>query len=244
MYLSWIIPSYNEEKRIEKTLRAVDAYLKSCQFPGGYEIVIANSASRDRTAEIIKSLQSQITNLKLLNLENKGKGWAVKQGMLQAQGEIRLFSDADNSTAPEYFDAIIPFFEKGYDIVISSRHPKDAPGASRDIKEPMLREFLGGLGNIIIQLFGVWGIWDTQNGFKAFSAQAAEKVFKVTRIFDFAFDVEMLALARRFDYKIAIIPVRWRYEPESTVTLKAYLKFFIDVFKIRWYLFTNIYTKL
>lgn len=241
MYLSWIIPSYNEEKRIAKTLREVDAYLKSRQFPGGYEIVVANSASRDRTAEMVKNLQPQIPNLKLLNLENKGKGWAVKQGMLQTQGEIRLFSDADNSTAPEYFDAMLPFFKKGYDIVISSRHPKDVSGASRDVKEPMLRELLGGLGNIVIQLFGVWGIWDTQNGFKAFSAPAAEKVFKITRIFNFAFDVEALALARRFSYKVATIPVRWRYEPESKVTLKDYLKFFIDVFKIRWYLLINIY---
>lgn len=241
MYLSWIIPSYNEEKRIEKTLREVDVYLKSRQFPGGYEIVVANSASRDRTAEIVKNLQLQIPNLRLLNLENKGKGWAVKQGMLQTQGEIRLFSDADNSTAPEYFDAMRPFFEKGHEVVISSRHPKDAPGASRDVKEPMLRELLGVLGNIIIQLFGIWGIWDTQNGFKAFNAQAAEKVFKVTRIFDFAFDVEALALARRFGYKIAVIPIRWRYEPESKVTPKDYLKFFIDVFKIRWYLLTNKY---
>ena len=241
MYLSWIIPAYNEEKRIERTLREVDTYLKSRSFSGGYEIIVAFSASRDRTAEIIKKMQSEVPGLRLLSLENKGKGWAVKQAMLQARGEIRLFSDADNSTAPEYFDKMRSFFDKGYEVVISSRHPKDVPGASRDVEEPWYRELLGSLGNLVIQIFGVWGIWDTQNGFKAFSSPAADKIFSLTSIFGFAFDIEVLALARRLNYRVAIIPVRWRYELESTVTLKDYLKVFVDVFKIRWYVLINKY---
>lgn len=222
-------------------MREVDSYLKARAFLGGYEIIVAYSKSKDHTAEIVKGLQPQMANLKFLDLENRGKGWAVKRGMLSAQGEIRVFSDADNSTIPEYFDDMLPFFKKDFDIVISSRHPKDVPGASRDIKEPWYREFLGGVGNIIIQLLGVWGIWDTQNGFKAFSAKAAQKLFSMSRLSGFAFDVEVLVLARLLGYQIAIIPVRWKYGPESTVTLKDYLKFFIDVFKIRWYLLINIY---
>ena len=241
MYLSWIIPTYNAEKIIEKTLREVDSYLKSHAFSGGYEIIVAYSKSSDHTAEIVKNLQAQMTSLKFLELENKGKGWAVKQGMLNAQGDIRIFSDADNSTAPEYFAAMEPFFEKGFDVVISSRNSKDIAGASRDIKEPMLREFLGGVGNIVIQIFGVWGIWDTQNGFKAFTAKSAQRLFGISRMSGFAFDVEILALARLLGYRTAIIPIRWKYGPESTVTLKDYLKFFIDVFKIRWFLLINIY---
>ena len=241
MYFSWIIPTYNAEKIIAKTLREVDAYLKSRALAGGYEIIVAYSKSKDHTAEIVKNLQTQIPALKFLDLENKGKGWAVKQGMLRAQGEIRIFSDADNSTAPEYFDAMLPFFQKGFNIVMSSRHPKDASGASRDVKEPMLRELLGGMGNLIIQFLGVWGIWDTQNGFKAFSAVSAQKLFGMSRMCGFAFDVEILALARLLKYQIAIIPIRWKYGPESTVTFKDYLKFFVDVFKIRWFLLTNIY---
>lgn len=241
MYLSWIIPTYNAEKIIEKTLREVDSYLRSRAFPGGYEIIVAYSKSKDRTAEVVKGLQAQIPDLKFLDLENKGKGWAVKQGMLNAKGDFRIFSDADNSTAPEYFDNMVPFFAKGFDMVISSRHPKDVSGASRDVKEPMLREFLGAIGNIVIQIFGVWGIWDTQNGFKAFTASSAQKIFQINRMYSFAFDVEILALARLIGQRIAIIPIRWKYGPESTVTLRDYLKFFIDVFKIRWYLLTNIY---
>lgn len=242
MYLSWIIPAYNEERRIEKTVREVDAYLRSKSFPGGYEIIVSNSASRDRTADIVERLkQSGIPNLKHLNLENRGKGWAVKQGMLGARGDIRLFSDADNSTAPEYFDAMAPLFQQGCDVVISSRDPKDAPGASRDVKEPWYRELLGNLGNLIIQTFGVWGIWDTQNGFKAFSKRAAERIFGQTLISEFAFDIEALALARALGLRIAIIPVRWVFDAQSTVTLKAYVQVFLDVFRIRWNFLTGSY---
>lgn len=242
MYLSWIIPCYNEERRIEKTLREVDAYLRSKNFAGGYEIIVANSASRDRTAAIVEGLVIEIPRLRLLNLENKGKGWAVKQGMLNANGDIRLFSDADNSTAPNYFDAMVPFFEKGADIVISSRDPKDAPGASRDIKEPWYREIMGRMGNMIIQIFGVWGIWDTQNGFKALTVKATQDIFSKTLMYDFSFDIEMLALAKKLGYKIAIIPIQWKFDPDSKVTLSAYIKVFIDVFKIRWNIIINKYS--
>lgn len=241
MYLSWIIPAYNEERRIAKTLSEVEAYLESRNFPGGYEIIVANSASADRTGEIVRGLEPQITGLRLLNLENRGKGWAVKRGMLEAKGDIRLFSDADNSTAPEYFDAMVPFFRKGYEMVISSRDSKDAPGAARDRREPWYREIFGNLGNLLIQALGVWGIWDTQNGFKAVSAKAAEAIFSQSRIGGFAFDIEMLALARRLGYHLAVIPIKWKFDPDSKVTLKAYFQVFADVFRIRWNLLTGKY---
>lgn len=241
MYLSWIIPCYNEEKRIKRTLHEVDAYLRSRNFPGGYEIIVSNSASKDRTKDIVQGLMSSIPNLKIINLENKGKGYAVKQGMLMAKGDIRLFSDADNSTAPEYFDAMRPLFDRGYDIVISSRDPKDAPGASRDIKEQRYRELLGTLGNLVIQIFGVWGVWDTQNGFKALTAKAAGRIFLQSKMYGFSFDIELLALAKKFGYRIGIIPIRWKFDPDSTVTLKAYIQVFVDVFKIRWNLLINVY---
>ena len=243
LYLSWIIPCYNEERRIEKTLREVDAYLRSKNFSGGYEIIVVNSASRDRTAAIVEELIIEIPRLRLLNLENKGKGWAVKQGMLNAKGDIRLFSDADNSTAPNYFDAMIPFFEKGMDIVISSRNPHDAQGASRDIKEPWYREVMGRMGNLLIQIFGVWGIQDTQNGFKALTAKSARDIFSRALMYDFSFDIEMLALAKKLGYKIAIIPIQWKFDPDSKVTLSAYIRVFMDVFRIRWNLLTGKYNR-
>ena len=241
MYLSWLIPSYNEERRIEKTIREVDAYLKAKNFSGGYEIVVCNSASKDRTAEIVKNLMSQIPNLRLLNVASSGKGLVVKEGMLESNGDIRLFSDADNSTAPNYFDAMEPMFKQGYDVVISSRDPKDAIGASRDVKEQWYRELLGNAGNLVIQIFGVWGIWDTQNGFKACTAKAAQEIFSHTRMAGFSFDIEMLGIARMLHYRIGIIPIRWKFDPDSKVTLKSYIQVFIDVFKIRWNLIRGAY---
>lgn len=242
MYLSWIIPSYNEEGRIEKTLREVDAYLRTKNLSGGYEIVVSNSASTDRTKEIVERLAEEIPHLRILNLENRGKGWAVKKAMRETRGDIRLFSDADNSTEPEYFDAMETFFKEGYDVVISSRDPKDVAGASRDVKEPWYREVMGNAGNMVIQIFGVWGIWDTQNGFKACTAKAAEEIFSRVTMTGFSFDIEMLALARALGYRMAVIPVRWHFEEGSKVTLKAYIQVFLDVFKIRWNFISRRYT--
>lgn len=241
MYLSWIIPVYNEERRIEKTVREVDEYLRSKNFPGGYEIIVVNSSSRDKTSDIVKRLSSEIPAVSVKTVENKGKGWAVAQGMLNSKGGIRLFSDADNSTSPEHFEKMIPLFERGYDVVISSRNSKDAPGASIDVSESVIRSLAGKIGNIIIQLFAVPGIWDTQNGFKAFRKESAENIFSRLTILGFAFDIEALVLARRLRYRIGIIPVKWKHDPDSKVTFGSYLQVFLDVFRIRWNFITRRY---
>ncbi|OHA00587.1 MAG: hypothetical protein A3C11_02935 [Candidatus Sungbacteria bacterium RIFCSPHIGHO2_02_FULL_49_12] len=242
MYLSWIIPAKNAELLIEKSVREVDSYLRVKGFE--YEILVVENGPRDKTSEIVESLRSEIPALQLLHVPDPGKGGAVKDGILKAKGEIRLFSDADNSTAPNYFDKMLPLFKAGCEVVISSRDAKDAEGAGRDIEEPWYREILGNLGNIVIQLFGVWGIWDTQNGFKALTAATADRIFSQTKIMGFAFDIEMLLLARRFKYKMCIIPVKWKFDPHSTVTLSAYLAVFLDVFRIRWNVMRGIYPKI
>jgi glycosyltransferase involved in cell wall biosynthesis len=234
MYISWIIPAHNEEKRIEKAVYEVDAYLKSRSFPGGYEIIVSNSASSDRTPDIVARLGRDVRNLSLLNVQRRGKGLAVKHGMLQARGDIRLFSDADNSTQPAYFDDMIPFFVAGCDVVISSRHPRDAAGASRGATEPWYRHLSAPLGNVVIRAVGVPGIRDTQNGFKALNAGAAKAIFSRSRIEGFGFDVEVLALARMLGYRIGIIPVHWAFDPYSTVTFAALPEMLAEVFRIRW----------
>lgn len=241
MYLSWIIPCYNEEHRIGKTIREVEAYLRAKNF--SYEIIAVDDNSKDKTREVIRDLMGEIPNLRLIEKSPKGKGGAVRQGMLEARGEIRLFSDADNSTAPDHFDKMGPFFETGYDVVISSRDSKDAEGASRDVEEQWYRELFANLGNLMIQALGVWGIWDTQNGFKAFTAKAAETIFSRLTILGWAFDIEVLVLARRLGYKLAIIPVRWRFEADSKVTLGTYIEVFKDVFRIRWNVISGKYSK-
>lgn len=231
-FLSVVIPAYNEEKRIVRTLKSISSYLESQSYP--YEIIIVSDGGEDGTAEAVR--ESGLTNprIRLIDRkENKGKGYTVKQGMLSAQGKIRLFTDADNSTDISHFEKMRHLFDQAYDVVISTRHPRDAKGARQDISQPWYKRLMGIVGNLYIQMVALPGIWDTQNGFKAFRSQAAQKIFSRTKIDRWAFDVEVLCLARKFKYKIGIIPVQWRNDPRSRVSLGAYFKFLFDVLRIR-----------
>jgi len=239
-YLSVIIPAYNEEKRISKTLLAVDEYLRKQSFD--YEILAVSDGSKDKTGEIVADFQKTIKNLKLIdNKVNHGKGWVVRQGMLQASGQVRLFMDADNATTLDHFDKMKPYFEQGADVVIGSRDAKDAKGAKQAVSQPGFKRLLGNTGNILIQIFAVWGIWDTQCGFKAFSARAAEAIFPRTKIDRWGFDIEALALARKLKYKIDIVPVYWINDPNSRVGLKGYLMTFKELFQVWWWLVRDAY---
>lgn len=244
MYLSWIIPAHNEERRIEKTIREVDAYLrlkKNFDASFRYEIILVNNGSFDATQKIAERLQKEIPDFSVLVTNGPGKGWAVRQGMLQSQGDIRLFSDADNATSPDHWDRLAPLFQKGYDVVIGSRNFRDVPGAEQRVGEPLIRRIAGQMGNLWIQFFAVPGIWDTQAGFKAFTKKSAEEIFSRTRMNGFSFDIEVLALARRLGYKIGIVALNWMHDPESKVTMKSYFEVLLDVLKIRWHLFTGKY---
>ena len=239
-YLSVIIPAYNEEKRISKTLLAVDEYLQKQSFD--YEILVVSDGSTDKTAEIITDFQKNVKNLKLIdNKANHGKGWVTRQGMLQAQGLVRLFMDADNATTLDHFDKMKPYFEQGANVVIGSRDAKDAKGAKQAVAQAGFKRLLGNAGTVLIQIFAVWGVWDTQCGFKAFSAKAAEDIFSKSKIDRWGFDIEALALARRLKYKIDIIPVYWINDPNSKVSLKGYLMTFKELFQVWWWLIRDAY---
>ncbi len=240
LYLSVIIPAYNEAERIPKTLKIISSYLE-CQ-PYSYEILVVCDGSKDRTADVVRDISLLTPKLKLIDRKkNMGKGYSIKEGMLAAKGKVRLFTDADNSTDISYFDKMRPLFDKGYDIVISTRDSKDAEGAGQDISQPWHKRLMGNMGNLYIQIMAVPGIWDTQNGFKSFRDYAAEKIFSKTIINRWAFDVEALALARKLDYKIGIIPIHWIDDPKSHVSLPAYFKVLFDVAKIRWNLMRRKY---
>ncbi|MDD2753605.1 MAG: glycosyltransferase family 2 protein [Candidatus Portnoybacteria bacterium] len=239
-YLSVIIPAYNEEKRISKTLLAVDEYLQKQSFE--YEILVVSDGSTDKTAQIITDFQKSIKSLKLVdNKANHGKGWVTRQGMLAALGQVRLFMDADNATTLDHFDKMKPYFEQGANVVIGSRDSKDAKGAKQAVSQPGLKRLLGNAGNILIQIFAVWGVWDTQCGFKAFSAQAAKDIFSKSKIDRWGFDIEALALARKLKYKIDIVPVYWINDPNSKVSMKGYLMTFKELFQVWWWLVTDAY---
>jgi hypothetical protein len=172
---------------------------------------------------------------------NRGKGYTVKEGMLAARGQIRLFTDADNSTDIAHFDKMKPLFDQGCDIVIASRNAADAPGALQVVSQAWYKRAIGRLGNRLVQMVAVPGIWDTQCGFKAFRAEAAERIFSQTTIERWGFDIEVLALAQRLKYKIGIIPARWLNDERSHVRMSDYLHVLGDTFTVRRNLLTGKY---
>lgn len=240
IYLSVIIPAYNEEKRISNTLLDIDKYLSKQDY--SYEIIVVSDGSKDKTAAIVNKFSDLIKNLRLIdNKENHGKGWVVRQGILEAKGRYRLFMDADNATTIDHFEKMIPLFKQGFKVIIGSRDKKDAPGAKQAVAQSFLKRQLGNFGNILIQLLAVSGIWDTQCGFKAFTDKATNDIFERCLIDRWGFDIEALAIARKLDYKIGIIPVNWVNDPESKVSLKGYLNTFRELFKIKWNLIIHKY---
>jgi dolichyl-phosphate beta-glucosyltransferase len=238
-FLSIIIPAYNEAKRLPLTLADINKRLSAVDY--SYEIIVVDDGSKDATVEIAKRFTHLIKNLKVIeNKENHGKGWVVKQGMLQAQGKWRLFTDADNATSIDQFCKMIPYFPD-YQIIIGSR---DIKGAKLMPPQPFYRRFLGNVGNLIIQILLLPGLWDTQCGFKCFSEEAALKIFSLMKINRWGFDVEALALGKKLGYKIKEIPVVWVNDPSSKVKPSAYLQMLGEVFKIRWWLWVGKYKGL
>lgn len=237
-YVSVVIPAYNEEKRLPHTLRAVVTYLKKQSFD--WEIAVVNDGSKDKTADVVKGFSVEDARIQLLSYGgNRGKGYAVRYGMMHVHGEIQVFMDADNSTSIDHIEKFIPFTAQGYDVVIGSR---DVAGADISVHQPKWKELLGDLGNIWIQLWAVPGIKDTQTGFKLFTKKASTDVFPYLTIDRWGFDVEALAVARMKGYKISEQPVRWINDPNSKVAASAYLEVLKEVVQVRINIAKGIYT--
>lgn len=241
-YLSVIIPAYNEEKRIGQTLTAVYNYLAQQSY--SWELLIVLDGVTDNTLSVIEAFAIGKQHVRWIDRkQNMGKGYTVRQGMLAARGDIRLFSDADNSTDMHHFDQMKPIFDAGANVVICSRDSKDAAGAIQAKPQSFLKRLLGNSGNLFVQLIAVPGIWDTQCGFKAFRAPTAQQIFSIATINRWGFDMEALALARRFGYKIEVIAANWHDAEGTHVTLSGYLGTFLEAVKIRWNLLTGVYTR-
>ncbi len=231
MYLSVIIPAYNEAHRLPKTLKEIDKYLIRQSYD--YEIIVVNDGSKDKTAKVVGKLFPEIKNLRLIdNKENHGKGYVVRQGMLEAKGDYRLFTDADNATSIEQVEKMWPEFKKGYEIVIGSR---DIKGAVIAVPQAWYRRKLGDIFNLIVQIIsGLWGIWDTQCGFKGFTRKAVEEIFPKCQIDRWSFDVEILVIAKKLKYKIKEIPITWINDPESKVKFKGMVNMLLEILQIKW----------
>lgn len=231
MYLSIIIPAFNEELRLKNTLQKIYNYLKNKEF--GYEIIVVDDGSVDSTSKTASlSLLGQTNKLKILkNNVNKGKGYSVKRGIMEAQGEYILFSDADLSTPIEELDKLLASIQPDADIAIGSRGAK---GAQIKVHQPFYREYMGKFFNQLVKIFAVKGIKDTQCGFKLFKSKAAKSIAQKLKIDGFAFDVEMLYLAQKNGLRIKEIPVVWINSPTSKVNpLSDSLKMLFELMNIR-----------
>ncbi len=212
--ISIVIPTYDEEKRIEDSIKAIEQYLQINGFD--YEIIISDDGSTDKTLSAVRKIMVGNEKIKLVANKHKGKGSAVRAGIMHSTGNFVLFTDADLSTPIEEIDKLKKTLDEGYDIAIASRA---LPGSKILKHQSWHRELLGKFLNRIIQLLYVPGISDTQCGFKLFKGRVARELFSQQKINGFLFDVEVLYLARKKGFKIAEVPITWKHNEPSRVSI-------------------------
>ena len=229
LFLSVVIPTFNEEARIADSLSKVIEYLQGQDY--SWEVVVADDGSTDRTAGLVGQAIVGHPNVRILHLQHRGKGWAVKNGMLAAEGEFRLLCDADLSVPILQVERLLPPTGPMADIVLGSR---EADGAIR-IGEPVGRHIMGRIFSRLVNSLAVPGLADTQCGFKVFRADAVQDLFPRLTLDGFAFDVELIHLAGKRGLTYSEVGVDWYYRPQSKVRpLRDALAMTLDLFKIRW----------
>jgi glycosyltransferase involved in cell wall biosynthesis len=227
-YLSIIIPAHNEENRLSKTLDQVISFVQAQTY--SCEVLIVENGSQDRTYEIAQEIAGQHPAFRVLKDEGRGKGLAVRRGMLEACGEYRFMCDADFSMPIGEINRFLPPALDGCDIAIASR---EAPGAIR-YNEPAYRHLGGRAVNLMIRLLALPGLQDTQCGFKCFRRSVAEDLFRVQTLTGWSFDIELLYVARRRGYCIKEIPIPWYFNPDSKLNaIQDAIRMGSDILKIR-----------
>jgi dolichyl-phosphate beta-glucosyltransferase len=235
-WLSVVIPAYNEERRLPGTLEKIQAYL-ACQ-PFTHEVCVVDNASTDRTADLVREYARRDPSLRLIQTPLRGKGVAVRTGMLRAKGAYRLLCDADLSMPVEEFERFYPPQLPSADVAIGSR---EVSGARR-FGEPGYRHFTGRVFSLAVKALVMRGFEDTQCGFKCFRDSVAADLFSRQRFNGWSFDVEVLYLARRRGYRICEVPVSWHYQSDSRIRLvNDSLGMFLDLIRIRWFDVRGLY---
>ena len=235
---SIVIPAYNEEARLPATLGKVLAFVREQKWAA--EVVVVNDGSGDGTADIVRKLSGKEPALRLVeNPGNRGKGYSVRNGMLNARGEIVLFSDADLSSPIEEMPKLLAALAGGADVAIGSRW-KRAELQTR--RQSLLRQVLGRIFNLVARVLLGLQFHDTQCGFKAFTRDAAQAIFPLQKIERWGFDPEVLFLARKFGLRIEEVPVLWGHSGGERIhPLRDGTKMFFEMVRIKWYSIRGVY---
>jgi len=239
IFLSVVIPTYNEERRIGRTLVIVREFLDSQNYP--YEVIVVDDGSKDTTCSIVKIISESWLYIRLIaNPINRGKGAVVKQGILNAQGKYILFTDADNATPIEQVKKLLEFVPH-YQIVIGSRH---CPGAKIHIPQARHRILLSRASNLLIRLLAVPGVYDTQCGFKLFERNAGKMIFSNVKLERFGFDFEALVIANHLGYRLKEVGIEWYNDPESKVRAgRESLRTLRDLLRVKLNLMRGVYSR-
>ncbi len=226
--LSVIIPALNEEDRLPKNLRRVLDFLDTQSYSS--EVLVVDSGSQDRTSEVVEQFIPETPDLRLFREDERGKGRAVRRGMLEAEGQYRFICDADLSMPIENMNSFLPPKLEDFDIAIASR---EVPGAVR-YNEPAYRHWIGRGFNLLVRLLAVPQFHDTQCGFKCFRAEVAEELFAIQRLQGWGFDVEVLFLATKRGHRVVEVPIPWYFNADSRVRLLPdSIGMFTDLIQIR-----------
>lgn len=209
------MPAFNEEARLGPTLRDYVSYCRGTERRA--EVIVVDDGSRDRTSAVVGSLEAEYPEVRLIRLaENHGKGHAVRSGVVNAQGRLVLFADADGATPLSEVERLEAAIAAGADVAIGSRALHDTQVT---VKARLYRRVIGRVFHRMVELLTVSGVKDTQCGFKLFRGPVAHDLFSRMRIRGFSFDVEVLMMAQRRGYRIAEVPVNWTHQPGSKVNL-------------------------
>ncbi len=229
VFLSIVIPAHNEAHRLPGTLERVLAFLRTQPYTA--EVLVVENGSQDDTWAIAQDFAARYPHLHAIQEPQRGKGLAVRRGMLAARGRYRFMADADLSMPIEELPRFLPPRLTDFDIAIASR---EGPGAVR-YNEPAYRHLIGRMFNLMVQGLALPGLRDTQCGFKCFRAEVAEDVFRYQTLMGMSFDVEVLFIARRRGYRIVEVPIPWYFDPDSRVRLvQDSLRMAWDLLSIRW----------